>query len=206
MVSKGKLTCKKQVPEIGEIFLKNYLPGEIFGELALLYNAPRAASIMALEDSELYSLSRDVFNHIVKQSAIKNREKYEDFLNQVEILSSMDNYERQKLTDCLEVVNYEDGDFIIREGENGDTFYLILEGEAKALKFNPNSNKNEVVMQYKEKMYFGELSLLKDIPRQASIVAIGKLKLAKIDRKSFKRILGPLESIMDRKAQGYKKF
>lgn len=44
----------------------------MFGELALLYNAPRAANIKALEKSELYLLSREVFNHIVKESAIKN--------------------------------------------------------------------------------------------------------------------------------------
>ena len=66
--------------------MKEYQPGEVFGELALLYNAPRAATISSLEESELYLLSRDVFNHIVKDSTIKNREKYESFLSKVEVL------------------------------------------------------------------------------------------------------------------------
>ena len=61
-------------------------------------------------------------------------------------------------------------------------------------------------MEYQEKQYFGELALLKDQPRQATIIANGDLKLAKIDRNAFKRILGPLEDILKRNAEKYKKF
>jgi cAMP-dependent protein kinase regulator len=49
--------------------LKKYSPGEGFGELALLYNAPRAATITADEDSSVLKLDRDTFNNIVKQAA-----------------------------------------------------------------------------------------------------------------------------------------
>ena len=62
------------------------MPGEAFGELALLYNAPRAASISASENSDLWALDRRTFNHIVKDSAQEKREKYEQFLTQVSIL------------------------------------------------------------------------------------------------------------------------
>lgn len=205
VVYRGKLNCTKTLKE-GEKFLKEYQSGDVFGELALLYNAPRAANIKALENAILYSLSREVFNHIVKESAIKNREKYENFLQKVEVLQTLDNYERQKLCDCLEIVNFEDKDTVIKEGHMGNTFFIVLEGKARATKLNPNTGKEEEVMQYGENMYFGELALLKDIPRQASIYAVGHLKLAKIDRNSFKRILGPLESILERNAEKYKKF
>ncbi len=52
------------------MFLKTYVPGEAFGELALLYNAPRQASIKAKEDCVLYALDRETFNNIVKEAAM----------------------------------------------------------------------------------------------------------------------------------------
>lgn len=50
--------------------MKEYHPGELFGELALLYNAPRAATITTLTNSILWSLDRVTFSHIVKDSTM----------------------------------------------------------------------------------------------------------------------------------------
>ena len=54
----------------GAKFLKEYKPGEAFGELALLYNAPRAANIIVKTESVLWSLYRSTFNNIVKDAAM----------------------------------------------------------------------------------------------------------------------------------------
>ena len=53
-------------------FLKDYQPGEVFGELCLLYNTPRAASIVATSDCVLFSLDRKTFNHIGKGNCFLN--------------------------------------------------------------------------------------------------------------------------------------
>jgi len=172
IVGNGQLRCTKRFPGKNEdTFLKNYEPGEYFGELALLYNVPRAASIAAISSSTLYSLDRECFNHIVKDSAVKNRNIYETFLSQVELLQSLDNYERSKLCDCLKIQIFEAGQRVIKEGEKGTSFYLIIDGDAQAWKLNPTSGKEEPVYEYHPKMYFGELALLKDEPRAASIIA-----------------------------------
>ena len=207
IVGRGSLNCYKRFSGNNkDTFLKQYKQGEVFGELALLYNTPRAASIQANENSILYSLNRECFNHIVKESAVKNRLKYEEFLSQVEVLQSLDNYERSKLCDCLTITEYNKDQCVIKEGEKGNTFFLILEGEAVARKWNQNTKQEEEVYNYNEKMYFGELSLLRDQPRAASIIAKSKLKCASIKRNAFKRILGPLEEILKRNAENYKKF
>ena len=81
VVGKGQLDCTKVFAGNTEpTFLVAYNPGMAFGELALLYNAPRAATIQAKEDSVLWKLDRGTFNHIVKDASVRKREKYEKFL------------------------------------------------------------------------------------------------------------------------------
>ena len=121
VVDSGTLKCTKLDKNTNEqMFLKEYVPGEAFGELALLYNAPRAASIVANEDCKLFSLDRESFNHIVKEAAVKQRQKYYDFLANVEILDSLDDYERNKICDCLQIQHFNAGDIIIHE-----VFYFL---------------------------------------------------------------------------------
>ena len=70
VLESGSLECSKVFkPGQPATVLKTYVPGEGFGELALLYNAPRAATITATEESVCWRLDRGTFNHIVKDAA-----------------------------------------------------------------------------------------------------------------------------------------
>ena len=85
IVESGSLSCTKAIGG-KETFLKQYQVSDVFGELALLYNAPRAATIKADSDVELWVLDRSTFNHIVKDASQQKREKFENFLQSVPIL------------------------------------------------------------------------------------------------------------------------
>lgn len=116
VVDSGTLDCFKRFKkDEDEKFLKTYQPGESFGELALLYNAPRAATIRAAQDSILFSLDRECFNNIVKDSAIKKREEYESLLSKIDLLSTMDSYERSKIADALKHARFKAGDYVVKE-------------------------------------------------------------------------------------------
>lgn len=183
-VFSGSLKCTKKFPgQDEETFLLNYTPGMSFGELALLYNTPRAASIVAIEDSVLYTLDRECFNHIVRDAAIKKREIYDEFLSKVSLLDSLDAYERSKICDCLQSTVFQPGQEIITEGATGDKFFFIEEGKAYATK-NNSSGGADRVFEYGPLDYFGELALIKDVPRQASVVAeVSMLALIRFRRK-----------------------
>lgn len=68
IVESGTLKCTKVI-DGKETFLKKYTAGDVFGELALLYNAPRAATIVAETNTQLWVLDRNTFNHIVKDAS-----------------------------------------------------------------------------------------------------------------------------------------
>lgn len=138
VVDSGKLSCyKKLAPGMEDKFLKHYNPGESFGELALLYNCPRAASIKADDYCTVFSLDRATFNNIVKDAAMKKREKYEEFLGKIQLLSTLDPYERSKLAEVLKPMTFKKGDYVMKQGDSGDTFYFIEEGTCVATKNKP---------------------------------------------------------------------
>ena len=206
LVGEGTLKCEKLFPgNEAPTFLKKYQIGEVFGELSLMYNAPRAASIISEGESVCFSLDRDTFNNIVKGAAMKRRNLFEDFLSKIEILSDLENYEKSKICDCLVTENFVKGDYIIKEGDEGNRFYFLQEGTAEALK---NQNDEETkVFEYEKNSYFGELALLNNDKRAASIrVTSERAIVASLDRKSFKRMLGPLETILQRNAEKYSKY
>jgi cAMP-dependent protein kinase regulator len=172
IVESGTLTCTKHFKGNAEpTFLKEYHPGEGFGELALLYNAPRAATIKAKTEAVVWRLDRDTFNHIVKDAASRKREKYENFLQSVKILSSMDPYERSKIADALNEQKFKKSEYVIKEGDIGDKFFIIIEGEAVATKVLHPGQQPQQVLQYKKGEYFGERALLTNEARAANIIA-----------------------------------
>jgi len=207
LIESGNLDCFKKFTKDGEDkYLKTYNPGEAFGELALLYNAPRAATIIAKAECITWALDRETFNHIVKEAAMKKREKYENFLKSVEILGGIELYELSQICDALQVQKVQAGEEIIKQNENGDKFYIIEDGEAYATKVFEVGGKPETVKEYEKGGYFGELALIKNEPRAASVVAKSNCKLLTLDRMSFKRLLGPLENILKRNSDTYIKF
>ena len=207
LVDSGELDCEK-VFKNGDkpTYLKTYVPGESFGELALLYNAPRAATILAKTDCVLWVLDRATFNNIVKESAINNREKYKKFLETIPILSQVTSYEMYCICDAIKKEKVKKDEYIIKEGEEGNKFYILDEGSAVALKTMKVGKEPEKVKDYSKGDYFGELALLKNEPRAASVLAVTDCRLLSMDRPAFKRLLGPLEEILKRNSAEYEKY
>jgi cAMP-dependent protein kinase regulator len=169
--------------------------GGSFGELALMYGAPRAATVVSAEPHcTLWALDRVTFRRILMESTFTRRRMYEGFLEEVPLLSSLTPYERSKIADALESQKFPPGHTIIKEGDPGDSFYLLESGEAVAYR----DGNDAPVKHYKKGDFFGELALLNDAPRAASVVSKTEVKVARLGKKAFSRLLGPVEGIMRR--------
>ncbi|KAH8106081.1 protein kinase A regulatory subunit [Cristinia sonorae] len=178
--------------------------GSSFGELALMYGHPRAATVVSMEPCTLWSLDRITFRTIILKAAHRRRTMYEQFLSSVPLLSSLGPEDRSKIADALVSRVYGDGEAVVKEGEMGDTFFFVEEGEAVVTKTIPGQTAEKVVMTLRKGDYFGELSLLRLEPRAATVSAIKrtdlgvpKLKVAALDAHAFTRLLGPLREAMD---------
>lgn len=135
---------------------------------------------------------------------------YEQFLSSVTLLSSLSSEEKSKIADALVSRVLVDGEAVVRQGEMGDTFFFVEEGEAIVTQTQSTEDgqlRDITVGHLTKGDYFGELSLLRLAPRAATVSAVvradpskPKLKVAALDAQAFTRLLGPLREIMERKA------
>ncbi len=127
-------------------------------------------------------------------------------MRSVGILSEVEAYELSQICDALQVQKVKAGDEIIKQNEPGDKFYIIEEGETYATKVFEQGGKAEIVKDYNKGDFFGELALIRNEPRAASVIAKTNCRLLSLDRMSFKRLLGPLENILKRNSDSYVKY
>ncbi|KAG0669351.1 hypothetical protein C6P45_003876 [Maudiozyma exigua] len=165
--------------------------GSSFGELALMYNSPRAATVIAQSDCILWALDRLTFRKILLGSSFKKRLMYDDLLKSIPVLKSLTTYDRAKLADALDTKIYEPGQVIIKEGDSGENFYLVEYGGCSVTKKDKG-----VVATLKKGSYFGEVALINDLPRQATVTATERTKVAFLGKSGFQRLLGPVVDVL----------
>ncbi|CAH8509810.1 unnamed protein product [Heterobilharzia americana] len=174
-----------------------------FGELALMYNTSRAASIVAATDGILWLMDRNTFRRIVLKAAFHKRQTYVELLEDVPLLKELSSYERINVADALQSRVYQDGATIISQGETGKEMFIIESGTVKII---VKENSKEVELSRVGKgAYFGELALITKRPRAASAYAVGQTKVAVLDVASFERLMGPCLNVMQRNIETYEK-
>lgn len=178
--------------------------GASFGELALLYNAPRAATVKATSDSVVWAVDRVSFRHMLKETTLKKRRLYEGFLAEVPLFQSLVEEERHKIADALESLSFNPGQVVIKQGDIGERFFIIEDGDADVTKLEDGKLLHLGTLT--KGRYFGELALINDAPRVATITAKSKLKCVSLDKGAFTRLLGPLLPILRRNVENYKKI
>ncbi|XP_053107198.1 cGMP-dependent protein kinase 2 isoform X2 [Hemicordylus capensis] len=184
-----------------EVFQQNKLLSSIpvwtaFGELAILYNCTRTASVKAVTSVKTWALDREVFQNIMRRTAQARHEQYRNFLRSVSLLKNLPEDKLTKIIDCLEVEYYDKGDHVIREGEEGSTFFVISRGTVKVTQTAEGHTQPQLIKTLQKGDYFGERALISDDVRSANIIADeNDVECLVIDRETFNQTVGTFEEL-----------
>ncbi|XP_019350457.2 cGMP-dependent protein kinase 1 isoform X2 [Alligator mississippiensis] len=166
--------------------LRTLLPGDVFGELALLYNCRRTATVTALTPVRLWALDRQTYRAIVTGSAKRRRAQILGSLREAQCLQGLSDAHLSKLLDAMEECTFGHDEVIIREGDEGKDFYIILRGEVRVSRSVGGREEPIRVMRAGE--HFGELSLLRNIRRTATCRAQGEVTCITVAKEDFQEI------------------
>ncbi|CAJ1371810.1 unnamed protein product [Effrenium voratum] len=172
--------------------------GQSFGEVALLYCSPRAATVRALTNSVVWVLDRAHFKDILLKASEAKIQEYRGYLDNVPLLSALLKEERNELARALVEMHFSEGEKIITQHETGNTFYILFAGSVDVYKDEMQVTSLEASVSRKTAQYFGEYALIENEKRTATIqVRSPTARCLVLDRDSFQKLLGPLKEIIE---------
>ncbi|XP_072298318.1 cGMP-dependent protein kinase 2 [Eucyclogobius newberryi] len=180
-----------QVTQAGQD-LRSLTTGDVFGELAILYNCKRTATVKAKTVVRLWCMERQTYRTIITNKSKKKREELMGFLKTAHTLKDLNDVQLSKILDSMEEVKYQDKDNIVREGAEGNAFYIILKGEVLVTK-NVNGHQKQIRRMGKGE-HFGEQALIREVLRTATCTADGPVTCFSIDKEVFEETI-PIEQL-----------
>jgi CRP-like cAMP-binding protein len=170
--------------------------GASFGELALLYNCPRAATCIANTDCKLWKVDQRTFRYMLANNNASQQKDVLDVLRKVHFLANLDEATLIKVADALTTVSFQAGERIINKGDVGEVFYILKEGSVKVhdIGFGDSQYVDQVLGPGD---FFGERALLTGEPRVANITSETASVTLCLSREEFEKTLGPLQDLID---------
>ncbi|XP_051883492.1 cGMP-dependent protein kinase 1 isoform X2 [Pristis pectinata] len=152
----------------------------------------------ALTNVKLWAIDRPCFQTIMMRTGLIKHAEYMEFLKSVPTFQNISEEILSKLADVLEETYYEDGEYIIRQGARGDTFFIISKGKVNVTR-EESSNEEAVFLRTLGKGdWFGEKALQGEDVRTANVIAAETVTCLVIDRDSFKHLIGGLEDVSNK--------
>lgn len=186
-------------------FVCNIEAGQSFGELALLYGAPRNATVQAAEDSIVWTLGRARFREILRSGADAEIQELAELLLKVELFASLLHDERIAMCEAMMHLHFQEGEDILTENEDGDSFFILIDGTVRIFQKGEAVQDLVANRQRGECPHFGERAIIANEPRNATVRVVSETVTALcIDRAKFHLLLGPLEDLLKQEMEDKK--
>jgi cAMP-dependent protein kinase regulator len=183
-----------QRDEAGVVRVVNQLDrGDCFGEVSLLRDAPRNATCRTTVPTETLSLARHEFDRLVRDR-FALRQKLDRSLARAELLrrlplfAELDGLQIQRLATLLREEDLEAGVIFIQQGTVGETFYVIESGRVEVVV--AADGEERLVAERGAGEYVGEIALLLEVPRTASVRTLAPTRLLVLEKADFDRLVG----------------
>jgi len=191
IVEKGTIKYIVNEEEVGECSA-----GGSFGELALLYNCPRAATCIASAESVLWKVDQMTFRHMLASKSSQEEERIKSVLRKVDFLKDLDGDKLSNAYDAMTAISFHKGDYVFNKGEQGDVFYIVEKGNVKIQDIGAGDSKF-VDQEYGPADSFGERALLTGEARAGTAIATVDTKCLCLSRETFEKVLGPLQGLIE---------
>jgi putative peptide zinc metalloprotease protein len=188
VIRRGTFEVVEEDPVTGnERIIRVLGRGESFGELALVRAAPRSATVRAALDAEVFEIDKGTFDRLLAEE-IREPELAPTLqavaeLAEIPCFSHLEPDELSELLAHGEWVTFPPGHTVVAQGEPGDAFYALRSGQVEV---KENRKKPKVLGSGS---YFGEVALLLDVPRTATVRTRTPVRAFRLDRNGFDRLL-----------------
>lgn len=188
VVRRGVLEVVEEDPETGgERSIRTLGRGDSFGELGLISNASRAATVRAVREAEVFEFDRGTFDRLLADMI--HVPEFEPTLQQLAELRDQPCFAHLGTDQLVELLDrgqwltVAPGQAVIEQGDEGDSFYAVSSGKFDVV------TDGDLKQTIGPGAYFGEIALLLDVPRTASVIARTPSKVFRLDREGFDRLL-----------------
>ncbi|CAF1524292.1 unnamed protein product [Adineta ricciae] len=166
-------------------------PGRVFGELAILYNCTRTASIKALSHCKLWAVDRQTFQAIMMRAGMQKQTEHIELLKNVKTFETVREDILSKIADTVDQVSYTDGEYIVRQGAKGDTFYIVAKGRAQITQAKSKWDSAVYVRHLERGDSFGEAALQSEETRPFNVIADDPngVTCLVLDRQSYREMI-----------------
>jgi len=168
-------------------------PGDYFGEIALLKDVPRTATCSARGPVRALALERAAFDRMVRDrfellGKVETAASLTAMVRRMPLFAEFSPADQAALIRAFETRSFADGELIIRQGDRGDEFFIIESGRVE-ITVASDGGEEKKVAEIGQGEYFGEIALVEDRPRSASVRAMGAVSVAVLARGDFERLV-----------------